>query len=206
MTDEDLINKVAEWLGSGSINFFGSPFAGKDTQAALLSKQLNATIVAGGDILRSHSDQTKIKELMLTGELFPTDYYFSIVLPFLSKIELDNRPLIMSALGRWNGEEKTIMKAAEESDHPLKAVVFLHLSEPEIWKRFEQSQQSGDRGDRHDDAKHILEVRLKEFEQKTMPVIEAYRKLGILLEVDGHSDQTAVNNSILRALADFSTN
>ncbi len=197
------VERIIKWLGSGSINIFGLPFAGKDTQAHRLADALDASVIAGGDILRSHSDQEKIKELMASGELFPTDFYLGIVLPFLSQPSLVNKPLILSSVGRWHGEEETILKATSDSGHPLKAVIFLSLDETEIWHRFEVSGQQKDRGFRHDDAAHVLEVRLKEFQTKTMPVIDFYRKNNLLVEVDGMQNPEDVTRQIIDRLEEF---
>jgi adenylate kinase len=196
-------NKLASWLGTGSVNIFGLPFAGKDTQSVLLARRLGAKVIAGGDILRGHHDQEKIKSLMSTGELFPTDYYFSIVLPFLSQPNLAGKPLVLSSVGRWRGEEETILKATTDSGHPTKAVVFLNLNENEIWQRFEVAEKQQDRGKRHDDDAHILEVRLKEFRDKTLPVIDYYRSKGLLTEVDGQGAPTEVCDKIIEKLLHF---
>lgn len=182
----DVVNEIAEWLGTGSINIFGYPFAGKDTLAHNLAKELGAPVVSGGDILRSHEDQETIKKLMATGELFPTDYYLGIVLPFISQKQFEGKPLVLSSLGRWSGEEPTILKACEQAGHTIKAVLHLNVSTETVWQRFAASQKQQDRAHRHDDAAHILETRLQEYANKTLPVIEFYKDKGLLVEVDGH--------------------
>jgi adenylate kinase len=194
---------IKTWLGMGSINIFGLPFSGKDTQAHALAADLDAEVISGGDILRSHSDQTTIKKLMLTGELFPTDYYLGIITPFLSRQEYADMPLILSSVGRWHGEEEAIIKATTESGHPLKAVINLELDEAEVWRRFEASNKQKDRGFRHDDASQILEIRLNEFQTKTLPVIDFYRDKGLLIDVDGSKPAKIVTQEIVGRLALF---
>lgn len=198
-----IAQEVNLFLGSGSVNIFGHPFAGKDTLAHNLSVLLNAPVVSGGDILRSHEDQETIKQLMRTGELFPTDYYLGIVLPFLAQEKLQGKPLILSSLGRWTGEEKTIMNACVQTEHAIKAVIHLKVSEETVWERLEASQAKQDRAHRHDDAEHILAVRLKEFQEKTLPVLEFYREKGLLIEVDGHKEITDTTNDALQHLHTF---
>lgn len=198
------LDKFITWLDSGSINIFGVPFAGKDTLAHNLSKQLGAPVISGGDILRSHGDQATIKKLMKTGELFPTDYYMRIILPYISQESFVGKPLILSSVGRWSGEEPTIIQACIEAKHPIKAVIHLHVDKEQVWKRFESSQQQQDRSHRHDDAAHILEVRLKEYETKTLPVIEYYKQAGLLIELDGHQKIEDTTASTLEALRAFS--
>lgn len=197
-------DKLISWLGSGSINIFGVPFAGKDTLAHNLSKILDAPVISGGDILRSHSDQATIKKLMQTGELFPTEYYMGIILPYISQPAFDGKPLVLSSVGRWSGEEPTIMSACEEAKHPIKAVIHLRVDKEQVWQRFEASQQQQDRSHRHDDAAHILEVRLNEYETKTLPVLEFYKKAGLLIELNGHQKINDTTLAALEALETFS--
>lgn len=199
------IKTVSNWLGSGSINIFGLPFAGKDTQGRELAHLFNGQLIAGGDILRSYHDQSKIKQLMSTGDLFPTDFYLSIVLPYLSKLEFKSSPLILSSIGRMHGEEPVIIRAALESGHEIKAVVLLRMDESEVWKRFEIAKEVHDRGTRTDDKQEILSNRLDEFRQKTAPVIEYYRGLGLLIEVDDTLPRQQVLEEIIDSLYDLAT-
>lgn len=193
-------DQITNWLGSGAINIFGRPFAGKDTQGQVLSKLLNGELISGGDILRSYPDQEKIKQLMSTGDLFPTDFYLEIVLPYLSRDEYRGKPLILSSIGRLKGEESTILKACRESDHPLKAVILLDLSEEEVWRRFDAAKKLNDRGERADDTHEALENRLQKFNQQTLPVIEAYRNNNLLITVDGSRHRDEVTENIVESL------
>lgn len=196
---------IAEWLGFGSVNIFGRPFAGKDTQGKILADMLGGRLVGGGDILRSHKDPKKIEEVMSSGGIIPSDFYFEMVLPYLSQPELQNMPLILSAVGRSKGEETTIMKATSDSGHPIKAVVLLQMPEIEVLKRFDASSKENDRGDRTDDKKEVLMNRLAKFQERTVPVIEFYRKNGLLVEVDGTLPREQVTEQILEKLAQRAT-
>jgi adenylate kinase len=200
---EQQVDDIKQWLGSGSINIFGLPFAGKDTQAKLIGGLLDAPVIGGGDILRSHPEQARIKELMLTGQLFPTDFYLSVILPFLKQPEFAGRPLVLSSVGRWHGEEEAVTEAAADAGHAIKVAIFLDLDDDEVWNRFEATQTSGDRGARHDDAEHLIETRLTEFRNKTVPVLDFYRERGMLIEVDGKGNPDIVTTHILDAFTKF---
>ena len=197
---ENKIKKISSWLGAGSVNIFGCPFAGKDTQAHQLADIFNGSFIGGGDILRSYHDQDLVKKLMSTGDLFPTDLYLQIVLPYLSQPNLKEKPLFLSAIGRLQGEEPVIMKATSDSGHPMKAVVSLQLSDEQIWQRFDEAKVENDRGSRIDDNREILKTRIKKFKDKTVPVIEFYRDKGLLIEVDGALSRQEVTNKIIDGL------
>lgn len=192
---------VAAWLGAGSINIFGRPFAGKDTQGKVLADLFQGVLIGGGDILRSHHDPKQIEDILAAGGIVPSDFYLQMVLPYLSQDSLKGKPLILSAVGRSHGEEDIIMKATEDSGHPLKAAIVLTLSEDDVWRRFDASQAAHDRGDRTDDHRDVLKNRLKKFEEKTLPVIEYYRQKGLLIEVDGTLEAEQVTAEIISELA-----
>jgi len=193
--------QIKTWLGSGSINLFGLPYAGKDTQGHKLAEQFGATVLGGGEILRNSVIPPHVKEAIDAGNLAPTQEYIDIVLPYLSRQEFAGQPLILSSVGRWHGEEDGVMQATEQSGHPIKAVIFLNIDEGILRQRWEYAQSAGTRGQRADDAEEKLATRLAEFREKTLPVIEYYRQKGLLIEVDGSQNVETVNQQILEALA-----
>lgn len=203
MTMIEMLNIIQPWLGTGSINLFGRPFAGKDTQGQILADLLGGELIGGGDILRSYNDQSAINAIMAKGDLIPSDFYLQIMLPFFRREELADKPLMLSAVGRRSGEESIIMQATQETGHPMRAVLHLHMPAEEVWQRFEASRQQNDRGNRTDDARDVIQNRLQKYEEQTLPVIEYYRQHGLLIEVDGTQSEEAVTKSILQALTEY---
>lgn len=199
---EHITQKVSDWLGAGSINIFGRPFAGKDTQGRSLAELFNGTMISSGDILRHAQSNTEVQATMAAGEIISSELFESIVIPYLSRSEFGQKPLILSEVGRVPGEEAIILRATAKAGHPLKAVIVLKLEEAEVWKRFEAAQQQHDRGDRADDRREVLETRLKAYREKVLPVIEFYRDRGLLIEVDGTLSRESVTNQILEKLGD----
>jgi adenylate kinase len=193
------IQTIRSWLGTGSINLFGRPFSGKDTQADILSKILDAPIIGGGDIIRNSQDET-VKEIVGKGALAPTQAYLDMVLPYFSQQEWAGGPIILSSVGKWSGEETSIIKALEKSHHQLKAVVYFDFSEDQVLQRWQAAQSIGDRGSRADDDRTALDVRFDEFRNKTLPVVEFFRREGLLIEIDADQTHAKVTEDILTAL------
>jgi adenylate kinase family enzyme len=160
--------ELRRWLGSGSINIFGLPFSGKDTHGGELAKFFDCEVIGGGDILRSKSGPEHLKAHIANGSLAPSDEYLALVIPYFSQKKYDGQPLILSTVGRWDGEQQSVIEGAENSGHPLKAVVLLNVAEEESIRRWEKAE----RGRQDDAGRHILENRFKEYRDKTMPVIE----------------------------------
>src|SRR6185295_7251483 len=142
VTQTQKVKKITDWLGTGSINIFGWPFSGKDTQGRKLGQLFKASLIGGGEILRSREDTpSHVLQKVNQGDLAPTDEYLKIVTPYLGKKEFDGRPLVLSSVGRWHGEETSIMTAAKAANHPIKAVIYLVLDQATAFKRAQTSKK-----------------------------------------------------------------
>lgn len=199
MNDSTKIETIKKWLGNGSIIIFGRPFAGKDFQSKKLAELFDGNSMSSGDILRSTELPPKAQEAMNTGDLVPTEDFINIVLPPLKQPQLADKPLILSSFGRWHGEEESVLKVTKESGHPLKAVVYLEMTDDDIYKRW-QAEDHTDRHNRHDDTIEILQNRFKEFSEKTVPVLDFYIDMGLLIGIDGRPSREEVTENIVNAL------
>lgn len=194
----EVISAVANWLQTGSINIFGMPMAGKDTQSKRLGQLLNAAVIGGGDILRNSPIPIKSQQALEVGELIPTQEYLDIILPYFQKPEFTGKPLILSSVGRWFGEEESVLNAASQSNHRIMAVIFLDLSQEAAFARLGEASR-----DRDDDNAEILGTRFAEFDKKTRPVIEVYQEKGLLIEIDGSMTPDDVTKSIFESLQEY---
>lgn len=197
---DDKINAIKEWLGTGSINIFGLPMSGKDTQGIELAKALNAKFLSSGMIIRYMEKQAKT-HYSDQGALAPTEVFYEWVLPYFERPDLTKYPLVLSSIGRWHGEEDKVISAAAKSGHEIKAVIVLNVSEADVTRRFEVSKITNDRGDRDDDKTiQIFQTRLKEFHTKTAPVLRYYKSKDLLIEVNGDQTRKRVFNELIDKL------
>ena len=198
--EDDKIKAIKSWLGTGSINIFGLPMSGKDTQGIKLAETLSAKFLSSGMIIRAMEEQTK-NHYTDHGALIPTNVFYEWVLPYFERPDLFNYPLILSSIGRWHGEEDQVMSVAAGAGHEIKAVIILNVSEADVEKRFEAAKTLNDRGDRPDDKDlETFKTRLKEFRKKTAPVLQHYNSLGLLIEVNGDQSREQVFNEIVEKL------
>ena len=197
---QEQIALIKNWLGSGSINLFGLPFAGKDTQGKKLADLLGGELISGGDILR-HTTNQQVLDIMAAGGIIPSELFEEIVIPYFARPEICDKPLILSEVGRMLGEEQVILRATQQTNHTTKAVILLSLHDDEVWQRFDASQVSHDRGNRADDNKNVLQNRLDKFHSKVEPVLNIYRDMGLLITIDGSLQPQQVTENILAALA-----
>ena len=200
---DEKIKIIKEWLGTGSINIFGMPFSGKDTVGVRLAEALGGKFLSSGLIIRAVEDEDKeMKSEHDSGHLINSDKFRSLILPYLKKKELSDFPLILSSVGRWSGEEYDVIEQAASAGHAIKAAIVLNLSEAVVKERWKASKNMQDRGDRQDDRdEQILDTRISEFKEKTIPVIETYRKRGLVLPVKATGERDEVFAKTIDALA-----
>ncbi len=197
---EEKITAIKKWLGTGSINIFGLPMSGKDTQGVKLAEALNAKFLSSGMIIRAMEKENKV-QYTDNGSLAPTNIFYEWVLPYFERPDLFEYPLVLSSIGRWSGEENQVMSVATGAGHDIKAVIILNISEADVEKRFEEAKILNDRGDRADDGNsEILHNRLQEFREKTLPVLQHYNSLGLLINVNGDQAREEVFNELVEKL------
>jgi adenylate kinase len=118
--------------------------------------------------------------LSLSVSLPPTAATDSCWTVTLARSQVDNLDEILSRTG-----------------HRVDAVICLHAGEDELVERL---MRRGREQGRTDDTEQTIRTRLAVYSQQTAPLIDTYRKRGLLAEVDGLGTVGAVSTRILKAL------
>lgn len=211
METPDKIRRLANWLGTGSINIFGIPFSGKDTVGKRLADELHASFLSSGDIIRSARlaapahIQAAVK-VSDNGTWMPTNEFRELIVPYLYSPDIEGRALILSMVGRWIGEEGPVLAALQKGGHQTKAVVLLNITEDAAWQRQAAVTDPDSRniGRLDDGETQKVQGRFDDFRHKTLPVIDTYRQMGILIEVDGEQSRDNVYREVVDKLYEFS--
>lgn len=175
------------------IILIGIQGAGKSTQGNILSKELGVPYLSTGHIFRTMAQEKThigryIKEVMNAGFLIPDEKTLEIVSEYLSRPEY-KKGYIMDGFPRTVGQAKTFKNGID-------AVVYLHVSDKEALWRLSYRDQGG----REDETLMALRKRIELFHKFTEPVLEFYRKKGILFEVDGEKSIEDISKEILAYL------
>ena len=186
-------------------------FSGKDTVGQRLADVLCAEFLSSGDIIRAARDNSDAKisaaaRVSDGGAWMPTNEFRDLVLPYLYDEKLAGRALILSMIGRWIGEEAPVLDALKRGYHDTRAMVLLNISENEIWRRWELARHPDARniGRVDDSVRTIVQRRLNDYNDKTLPVIDIYRRMGIVVEIDGEQSREHVFADVIDKLYDFS--
>lgn len=192
---------IAKWLGPSTVNFFGRPFAGKDIHAERLAGRLDGTYLSSGELLKASDDIDPVELARINdGHLAESETFFATIFPILSSPEFQGRPLLLSAVGRKHGEEEPVLRTLEKAGHPLRAVVNLMINEEIVWQRFDKKENLENRGNRVDDRREAISHRLNVFNEDTVRVIDLYRDLGYIIDVDADQTKDEVERDVLEGL------
>ena len=151
-------------------------------------------------------EQATGQNITSNGKLMPSNVFYDWVLPYFEREELWKYPLVLSSIGRWSGEENEVMAVAKSSGHTIRAAVVLQLSDQDVVERWEAAKILGDRGLRPDDADpDIFQTRIREYHEKTLPVLKHYQELGLLVSVPANLPRERVLENTIDALAGFAS-
>ena len=175
--------------------FLGPPGAGKGTQANLFCKKYGLVHLSTGDLLRDEVSSgsvlgLKADEIMNKGELVSDELVLSIVEGRLVNI---NEGWLLDGFPRNINQANSLKNLLEKIKQPLEGVILIKVDDDYLIKRLL------DRG-RQDDNEQVITNRLNIYREKTTPLIDLYKKQGILEEIEGNADIDVVFSCIEKAL------
>jgi adenylate kinase len=179
----------------------GPPGAGKGTQAQLLVERLGIPQISTGDMLRAAvaagSDVgRKAKSYMDAGELVPDDVVIGVAEERLGRPDA-KKGFILDGFPRTAAQAEALDRMLPGLGCELERCVALTVDEDELVKRLlRRAELEG----RSDDNETSIRTRMREYRDKTEPLIAYYRRRGVLREVDGLGEIEQVARRIAQAL------
>jgi adenylate kinase len=186
-----------------NIALFGPPGAGKGTQSEFLIKKYNLYYISTGDLLRKEiASKTKLGQeaqgIIASGGLVPDE----IIVQIIEKTITENPG---SAGFLFDGFPRTYIQAYILEGLMIKLNTSLNclisLDVPEevsVSRLLSRGKTSG----RLDDNEDVIRNRLREYNLKTLPVLQFYRDKGIYREVDGTATVEQVHDQIGDIISD----
>ena len=172
-----------------NIALFGPPGAGKGTQSTFLIEKYNLFYISTGDLLRKElAEETKLgleaKSIIAAGKLVSDE----IIVQILEKTIKEN-PQANGFL--FDGFPRTYIQAyileglMIKLNTSLNCLISIELPEDESVSRLlNRGLTSG----RSDDNELVIRNRLKEYEEKTLPVLNFYKENGNYISIDGNKE------------------
>jgi len=211
------------------IVLLGPPGAGKGTQAQIISKELNLSHISSGDIFRENlKNQTEMgiiaEGYMTRGELVPDDITISMIRDRLSRE--DCKPgCLLDGFPRTPAQAAALDITLSEFRGKVNAVPYIKVPHEVLIERLTGRWTCRDEGhifherfnpprlegvcdydgsqlyQRDDDTEETVRNRIHVYFKQTMPLIDYYRQVGLLLEVDGRQPIEKVGSDLIDAIS-----
>lgn len=168
-----------------NIIIFGSPGAGKGTQAQLIAKKYKLVHLSSGEILRQKRGQgelgRKISLYQDQGRLVPNSLIIKTMDSAINHQSL-TQGLIFDGYPRNLAQVKALARALKKHNQEISIVLNLQLNQNQAIQRILlRGQSSG----RLDDNLKTLKSRFQVYRIQTAPLIKYYRNQNKLINIDG---------------------
>lgn len=207
----------------------GPPGSGKSTQAEALRKKLRLEHIDIGAELRAAAEEEsalgrKLNDIVnKKRELVPDELMQTVFQRALGRVP-ETRGVLLDGAPRRAGQIDEVEQAFSRLGRVIDRVIFINISEGVSVERIARRYRcfgchrpyilgedladpekpcvfcGGKIGQRKDDTRAGVEKRYRIFSQETLPVIEHFRRQGLLLEIDGTQSQTAISRLLEREL------
>ncbi len=212
-----------------AVIFLGPPGSGKGTQAKELAKAYGIPHLSTGDMLREHVSKgttlgLKAKPIMERGELVPDSLVLEMVAERIERPDCSHGFM-------FDGFPRTVTQARYLGEllkqHGFKQPFVLHLVIGssvlmrrltgrrtckvcgEIYNVYERppkvegicDKDGGELLQRPDDREEVIRERLHAYEKQTAPLVQYYRRLGLLHDIDADKSFEGVKQEMFESLA-----
>jgi adenylate kinase len=180
-----------------NIALFGPPGAGKGTQSAFLIEKYDLFYISTGDLLRKElAEETKLgleaKSIIAAGKLVSDE----IIVQILEKTIKENSQaggFLFDGFPRTTIQAYILEGLMIKLNTSLNCLISIEVPEEEsVVRLLKRGLTSG----RSDDNELVVKKRLKEYEEKTLPVLNFYKEKGNYISIDGHKEVGEVTTQI----------
>lgn len=210
------------------IVLLGPPGAGKGTQAEVVSEKLGLVHISSGDIFRENlKNQTELGKLaqgyMNRGELVPDDVTIAMIGERLSRPDCEKGALL-DGFPRTPAQADALADMLATLNGQVNSVPYISVPPEVLVERlsgrwtcrqeghvyhatYNPPQMAGvcdvdgsELYQREDDQPATVENRIRVYMNQTSPLIEYYRRKGLLVEIDGMQPIEDVTRSLMAAI------
>ena len=183
------------------IVLLGPPGAGKGTQAARVACRFGCPHIATGDIFRANVAQgTELgraaQEYMDAGDLVPDEVVIAMTRERVVQANTEGG-YILDGYPRTLVQAEAAYRWAKARGVPFDLALFFEIGTDELLARLAgRAREEG----RSDDTEETVRHRLEVFQRQTYPLLDYYRRRGILVRIDAVGPVDAITERILAVL------
>ena len=180
-----------------NIALFGPPGAGKGTQSQLLIDKYKLFYISTGDLLRKEiKNKTKLgldaQNIIASGGLVPDEIIVQIIEKTITE-NPDANGFLFDGFPRTHIQSYILDGLMIKLNTSLNCLISLEVPEDVSVERL---LLRGATSGRSDDNEEVIRNRLKEYNEKTLPVLKYYKDKGIYHGLDGTKSIEKVSKQV----------
>ena len=181
---------------------FGPPGAGKGTQSGQLIDAYDLKHISTGDLLRAERKAgtelgVKANEYIAKGELVPDEVVVGMVRNFM-KEHSSSKGFIFDGFPRTTPQAEALDNLLAEFGAKIDVVLGLEVNEDELVKRLLLRGETSGRAD--DQSEETIRNRFKEYQTKTLPLMDYYTKKNSYVGVNGMGEIDQIQTSLIEEI------
>ncbi|MCL2041380.1 MAG: adenylate kinase [Bacteroidales bacterium] len=176
-----------------NIALFGPPGSGKGTQSERIFERYGLAYISTGDLLRREIAECtplgmEAKSVIDRGGLVEDEMVVHIIEKYLNT-HSHSKGILFDGFPRTTAQCYILEEMLAKMNTVLSGMFFLDVPEEELRRRMlYRAQKSG----RSDDNIEVINRRLEEYHEKTLPVMEFYAERGKLYRINGLGSEAEV--------------
>jgi adenylate kinase len=201
---DDVIKKFDEFLNERELPdsqgdvlvILGAPGSGKGTLSKQLKDNFGINHISTGDLIRK-SDDPELKKAVESGNFISDDMMLKMLRKEMKKLDLD-KGIIFDGYPRTIKQARKLDSLLGKLGLGLNHAIFMDLPEEKAKERIRnRAKKEGRKDDANDD---VIDKRFEEYQEKTFPLVDFYKKSRKLVKIDADLGMEGVLKAIVKKL------
>lgn len=182
----------------------GPPGSGKGTHGPRIAERYGARYLSTGELLRGHIREGSelgraAQPYVERGDLVPDELVLEMFISLLKGPEFASG-YVLDGFPRTLRQASAAEEATAADGGAADVVVFLDVPQDALLRRLEERARQAGRAD--DQVRETVRHRMREYEEKTRPLLDFYHERGLLAPIDAAPPTDEVTDSVFAVLDD----